>query len=138
MSVPSVSAGTTWTDTTTTTTEPVWRSRNCAGTARVLVTAAFTLTVDDLARLMVEARRREGWTQAELGARLGRSESWVSQVERGARRVDRMSVRWAIAETIGVRLETPPDRLEDMTASQLTDLIVRAAHELSRRGQAGR
>jgi ribosome-binding protein aMBF1 (putative translation factor) len=36
-------------------------------------------------------RRRRGISQAVLAGLVGRSESWLSQVERGARSVDRLS-----------------------------------------------
>jgi transcriptional regulator with XRE-family HTH domain len=36
-------------------------------------------------------RKRLGLSQAELATRIGRSVSWVSQVERGVRAVDRRS-----------------------------------------------
>lgn len=47
-------------------------------------------------------RGKRGISQKELGARVDRSESWVSQVERGARRVDRMSVLEKLAEALEV------------------------------------
>lgn len=47
-------------------------------------------------------RRRQGLSQRELAAELSRSESWVSQVERGARTVDRLSVLQQIADVLGV------------------------------------
>lgn len=54
----------------------------------------------------VAARRRQlGLSQVELAGRVGRSESWVSQVERGVRAVDRVPVRAALAEALEVRLE---------------------------------
>ncbi len=47
-------------------------------------------------------RRRRGLSQVALGRLIGRSESWVSQVERGTRKVDRMSVLGQVAEALGV------------------------------------
>lgn len=47
-------------------------------------------------------RRRRGLSQVELASRLGRSESWVSQVERGVRAVDRLSVLERMADELGV------------------------------------
>jgi transcriptional regulator with XRE-family HTH domain len=49
-------------------------------------------------------RKRRGWSQTELAALLDRSETWVSQVERGVRRIDRMSVLERLAEQLGVPL----------------------------------
>ncbi|TMK39236.1 MAG: helix-turn-helix domain-containing protein, partial [Actinobacteria bacterium] len=37
---------------------------------------------------LAQARRRMGWSQRELAARWGRSESLVSKIEQGAKRLD--------------------------------------------------
>jgi len=47
-------------------------------------------------------RRRLGLSQIELARVVGRSESWLSQVERGARSVDRLSVLTELANALGV------------------------------------
>lgn len=47
-------------------------------------------------------RRRLGLTQAELAARLDRSESWVSQVERGVHTIERMPMLRAVADALQV------------------------------------
>lgn len=47
-------------------------------------------------------RKRLGLSQVEFAALIGRSDSWVSQVERGVRAVDRMSVLQTVAEVLGV------------------------------------
>ncbi|MGH3860741.1 helix-turn-helix domain-containing protein [Actinokineospora sp.] len=57
-----------------------------------------------LGRQVAFHRSRLGLSQRELAARLSRSESWVSQVERGVRQVDRMSVLEKIAEVLDVPL----------------------------------
>jgi transcriptional regulator with XRE-family HTH domain len=59
-------------------------------------------------------RRRRGWSQVEFAARLGRSESWVSQVERGVRSVDRLSVLERMADELGV----PVDELRGGAATE--------------------
>jgi len=41
-----------------------------------------------LVEVLVEARRKAGLTQAELAARLGKDQSFISIIERGQRRVD--------------------------------------------------
>jgi transcriptional regulator with XRE-family HTH domain len=41
-------------------------------------------------------RRRRGLSQAALAGLVGRSESWLSQVERGVRSVDRLSTILAL------------------------------------------
>jgi tetratricopeptide (TPR) repeat protein len=48
-------------------------------------------------------RRRRGLSQPELARMVGRSVAWVSQVERGVRKVDRMSV----LETVAAALDVP-------------------------------
>lgn len=56
---------------------------------------------------MATRRQELGLTQSELGKRVGRGESWVSQVERGVRATDRVSVR----ERLAAALEMPLDKL---------------------------
>jgi transcriptional regulator with XRE-family HTH domain len=51
---------------------------------------------------VAELRRSRGLTQRELGAALRRSESWVSQVERGVQPVERFAVLQALADALGV------------------------------------
>lgn len=51
-------------------------------------------------------RKRKGITQPALAALVGRSESWLSQVERGVRSVDRLSVLQRLAELLDVSVET--------------------------------
>lgn len=51
-------------------------------------------------------RRRRGLSQAALAGLVGRSESWLSQVERGIRSVDRLSVLIDIARILHVDVET--------------------------------
>lgn len=47
-------------------------------------------------------RRRRGLSQVKLAQRLGRSESWLSQIERGVRPLDRMSVLNQVARALSV------------------------------------
>jgi transcriptional regulator with XRE-family HTH domain len=47
-------------------------------------------------------RKRVGLSQVEFAGLVGRSESWVSQVERGVRPVDRMSVLQKVADVLSV------------------------------------
>ncbi|MGW7525684.1 helix-turn-helix domain-containing protein [Streptomyces sp. NPDC054783] len=49
-----------------------------------------------------ELRRAEGMSQSDLAAAMGRSESWVSQVERGVQPVERLSVLQALADALNV------------------------------------
>jgi transcriptional regulator with XRE-family HTH domain len=56
-----------------------------------------------LGRKIAAERRRRGLSQPELARLLGRSVAWLSQVERGVRKIDRMSV----LETVAIALEVP-------------------------------
>jgi transcriptional regulator with XRE-family HTH domain len=49
-------------------------------------------------------RRLRGWTQVEFAEQIDRSKTWVSEVERGARPIDRMSVLELLAEKLEVPL----------------------------------
>src|SRR4029453_2900932 len=51
-------------------------------------------------------RRRRGLSQAALAGLIGRSESWLSQVERGVRSVDRMSILLDMAKVLHVEVES--------------------------------
>lgn len=50
-------------------------------------------------------RRRRGLSQAALAGLVGRSESWLSQVERGIRSVDRLSVLLDLARVLHVDVD---------------------------------
>jgi transcriptional regulator with XRE-family HTH domain len=54
-----------------------------------------------LLEMLVEARNRSGLTQAELAARLGRPQPFISFVERGERRIDVIEF-FAIMKALGV------------------------------------
>ena len=55
---------------------------------------------------IVVYRRRRGLSQAALAGLVGRSESWLSQVERGIRSVDRLSVLLDLARILHVDVES--------------------------------
>jgi len=57
-----------------------------------------------LGRKIAEARHRRGLSQPELARMIDRSVAWVSQVERGARKVDRMSVLEMLADSLEMPL----------------------------------
>ncbi len=54
---------------------------------------------------IARARRRRGLSQAVLAGLIGRSESWLSQVERGKRGVDSHSVLVRLAEVLRMDIE---------------------------------
>jgi transcriptional regulator with XRE-family HTH domain len=70
---------------------------------------------------IARARRRRGLSQAVLAGLVGRSESWLSQVERGKRGVDSHSVLTRLAEVLRVDIE-------ELTGSGNQDEIGRRAH----------
>lgn len=57
-----------------------------------------------LGRKIAQHRRRRGLSQPELARQIDRSVAWVSQVERGVRKVDRMSVLEIVAQALDVPL----------------------------------
>lgn len=57
-----------------------------------------------LGRKIAAERHRRGLSQPELARMLRRSVAWVSQVERGVRKIDRMSVLEALAAALDVPL----------------------------------
>jgi transcriptional regulator with XRE-family HTH domain len=57
-----------------------------------------------LGRKIAQHRRRRGLSQPELARQIDRSVAWVSQVERGVRKVDRMSVLETVAQALDVPL----------------------------------
>ena len=70
---------------------------------------------------IARARRRRGLSQAVLAGLVGRSESWLSQVERGKRGVDRHSVLARMAEVLRVDIA-------ELTGSADRDETGRRAH----------
>lgn len=57
-----------------------------------------------LGRKIADHRKRRGLSQPAFAKMIGRSVAWVSQVERGVRKVDRMSVLEKVAEALDVPL----------------------------------
>ncbi|MDA5285860.1 helix-turn-helix domain-containing protein [Streptomyces sp. Isolate_45] len=54
---------------------------------------------------VADLRRRKGLTQEELAAAVGRTASWLSQVERGVQPVNRLDVLRLLADGLGVPLQ---------------------------------
>ncbi|MFC4912270.1 helix-turn-helix domain-containing protein [Actinomadura gamaensis] len=61
-------------------------------------------TRKQIGQQIARARRRRGLSQVVLAGLIGRSESWLGQVERGARSIDTHSVLTQLAEILGVPL----------------------------------
>ena len=71
---------------------------------------------------IARARRRRGLSQSVLVGLVGRSESWLSQVERGKRGVDSYAVLTRMAEVLRVEVEelTGPGGGDFVTVSALS------------------
>jgi hypothetical protein len=70
-----------------------------------------------LGERVTEYRTRRAMSQKELAAEVERSESWVSQVERGVLKVDRLPVLQSLADALGVAVR---DLRPDATAEPAT------------------
>lgn len=60
---------------------------------------------DSMGKRIATYRRRRGLSQAALAGLVGRSESWLSQVERGVRSVDRMSVLLDLSRLLHIEVQ---------------------------------
>ncbi|GAA2738659.1 helix-turn-helix transcriptional regulator [Actinocorallia aurantiaca] len=90
-----------------------------------------------LGRKIAQERKRRGLSQAEFARLIDRSVAWVSQVERGVRKVDRMSVLEAVAEALEVPLaELAADApvvaavAEEMPGAASLRLVLSGSHSL--------
>jgi transcriptional regulator with XRE-family HTH domain len=63
----------------------------------------YTREYEILLRLLREARERSGLTQVDLAERLSQTQSYVSKIERGERRLDVVQLR-TILGVLGIRL----------------------------------
>ncbi len=91
-----------------------------------------------LGRKIAAERRRRGLSQPELARVIDRSVAWVSQVERGVRKVDRMSVLESLADALEVPLaelaaEAPVVAAvtEELPAARGLRLVLSGAYSLS-------
>ena len=78
----------------------------------------FTREYSLLLQLLKAAREKAGVTQVELGERLGATQTFISKVERGERRLDFIEVR-AFCSAIGITF---------------SDFVARFERELKKRG----
>jgi transcriptional regulator with XRE-family HTH domain len=75
-----------------------------------------TLAGATLGERVAELRRRLGLSQRDLAAEVGRSESWVSQVERDVLPVERVSVLQSLADALGASVhDLRPEAAEAST-----------------------
>ena len=77
----------------------------------------YTREYKVLLRLLREARERAGVTQVELARRLGQTQSFVSKIELGDRRLDLVQLRTFLA-ALDVRLGSFVKRFEDALADR--------------------
>jgi transcriptional regulator with XRE-family HTH domain len=80
-------------------------------------------------------RRRLGLSQIELARLVARSESWLSQVERGARSVDRLSVLAELANALGVSVTdlspgAPAEERQELPPSEESQYVDRIRQAL--------
>jgi transcriptional regulator with XRE-family HTH domain len=67
----------------------------------------------EIGRRIAQARRRRGMSQAVLAGLIGRSESWLSQVERGKRGVDSHAVLTRLATALRIEITEIAGRNSD-------------------------
>jgi len=96
-----------------------------------------------LGRKVAFFRTRRGLSQRDFGALVDRSETWVSQVERGERRIDRMTVLREVAQALEIPLaelaaDTPiVAEASSRPAVASTPAAVVQSSALARRGRPG-
>ncbi|MEU2438526.1 helix-turn-helix transcriptional regulator [Streptomyces rubradiris] len=77
---------------------------------------------------VADLRKQRGLTQSELAAAIGRTSSWLSQVERGIQPVNRLDVLRLLADGLGVPLQVlqpdapSPVEQEPTTETEMNDL----------------
>ena len=91
-----------------------------------------------LGRKIAQHRKRRGLSQRDFAHLVGRSEAWVSQVERGVRRIDRMSVLETLAEVLEIPVselaaEAPivASAAEEPPGGSRLRLVLSGAHALN-------
>lgn len=87
----------------------VWQAR--------MEKSIFTNEYGVLLALLRKTRSKAGLTQVQLAARLGQSQSFVSKVEIGERRLDVIQLR-TICRALGTTLSELVARLEERLASR--------------------
>ncbi|MEU8059262.1 helix-turn-helix domain-containing protein [Microbispora bryophytorum] len=81
----------------------------------------------EIGQRIARARRRRGLSQSVLAGLIGRSESWLSQVERGQRSVDSHAVLNSLTEILGLKAdELTSSKTEAATRYQAASEIRRA------------
>lgn len=79
--------------------------------------STFTREYAALCRLLRETRERAGLTQVELAEKIGETQSYVSKVERGERRLDLVQLQ-TFCRALGVSLSQFVADFEGMSRSR--------------------
>lgn len=79
--------------------------------------STFTRDYRLFLELLRVTREKAGVTQVELAERLGESQSWVSKVERGIRRVDVVELR-LFCKALNIQPSEFMQRLDDRLAGR--------------------
>ncbi|MBQ1024858.1 helix-turn-helix domain-containing protein [Micromonospora sp. C95] len=86
-----------------------------------------------IGRRIAQLRVRRGMSQQVFADRIGRSKSWVDKIERGARRLDRLSVIETVAGALGVATGVLVGRdSRQPTVSEMTAAVERVREALAR------
>jgi len=86
------------------------------------VAIVLVSTAEDLGRLLREARKRAGMTQAELAGRIATSRQWVISAEAGSP-TSRLDLMLDALRTVDLLVDVSPDEGEPDL-----DLVLAATH----------
>jgi DNA-binding XRE family transcriptional regulator len=86
----------------------LWQAKSGDGMEKTIYTAEYAV----LLRLLKEAREQAGLTQVDLAKKLRQSQSFVSKIECGDRRLDVIQLR-TVCKILGLTLPSFIQRLED-------------------------
>lgn len=82
--------------------------------------STFTRDYQILTELLRSIREEAGLTQVDLAARLDETQSYVSKVERGERRLDLVQLQW-FCRAMGVPLKSFIERYEGLARNRPRD-----------------
>ncbi|GAB3841131.1 helix-turn-helix transcriptional regulator [Micromonospora andamanensis] len=86
-----------------------------------------------IGRRIAQLRVRRGMSQQVFADRIGKSKSWVDKIERGARRLDRLSVIETVAGALGVATGVLVGRdSRQPTVTEMTAAVERVREALAR------
>ncbi|MET8310049.1 helix-turn-helix transcriptional regulator [Micromonospora sp. NPDC005173] len=82
-------------------------------------------------RLIARRRQKRGLSQREFAEMIGRSEAWLSQVERGVRSIDRVSILERIAGALGIPMAELAPGTADTESAEVPSAAVALRSVLS-------